>query len=68
MTTDDIAHILKLLLGKAVAVTLPGGEQQLVRVISVDCEGFTYNLIGGDDDSSVVHWWPYDEVVGAREA
>ena len=62
MTAQEISDLLTSNIGKAVRVTPVGGEPELLLVLSVDKEGFTYQLLASGQDQSVKHWWPTDEV------
>jgi hypothetical protein len=38
----------------------------LLLPLAVDEEGFSYKLLGQQEDGSTIHWWPFDEVVGVE--
>lgn len=71
MTTQEITLALKANIGKTVLVTPTEGqdsEPELLFVISVDGEGFSYRILTDPAlcDPSVVHWWHYSDVVDVR--
>jgi len=62
MTIKEAGDILRANVGRTVRVTPIGGEPEVLTVMSVDGEGFTYKLRTADSDQTITHWWPFDEV------
>jgi hypothetical protein len=59
---EQIRSLITASTGRTVSITPVGGDPQLLSVVSVDKEGFTYHLFEEGQDELTLHWWPLDEI------
>lgn len=62
MTIEEISRALRSNIEKVVRVIPVSGDPELLLVVSVDEEGFTYHPRKAGQDPKVTHWWPKDEI------
>jgi hypothetical protein len=67
MSSDQVQQVLAGNVGKAVKVTTHDGEVWILAVLSVDGEGFTYQITGHPEhDPAVWHWMEYQGIIGVE--
>jgi hypothetical protein len=59
MTREECVEVLQANLNKAVLVTFADGESMRVMPLTIEEEGFIFDLASAED---IVNWMSYDEV------
>jgi len=66
MTADEIATVLRANIGRRVAVTYCDGDTDIVKVLTVDDEGFVFEAAPEPGDNTAMFWSRFEDIVDLR--